>query len=175
MLLHHLHAETLTLNLVGLTDHELTAPQVDDTSHAGEEQEQNPAVTEQRRRDGQLQRSLVLAHRAVFVEHPHMQDIAAMMQRHIGDVRIGLLGLDPTVAETLEHIDEARGIMHLALVGGQLDGELVLVIAQGQLAAFVQGLRQDDAPVELVTNAYLLAEELQTTEDRRLGIADVRQ
>ena len=62
--------------------------------------------------------------------------------------------------------------MHLTLVGGQLDGELTLVIAQHQFLANIQVFIQNHATIVGLANTQLLSEEFQTTEDRRLVIID---
>ena len=97
-----------------------------------------------------------------------------MLERHISNIGIVLLRLDPLVAETLQHVDEAGGIMHLTLVSGQLDSELVLVIAQGEFTTNIKGLFHDHPTFILLTDAHLMAEEFQTTENRFLLVADIR-
>ena len=173
LFLHHLHTQALTLQLVSLALHEPTTPEVDASSHTAEEEQQDPTVAQQRRRDRNLQDGLVLTHRTILIEHAHMQDITAMMERHIGDIGVLLLSLDPTVAEAFEHIDEARGVMDLTLIGSELDGELILVMAQDKLITLVEGLFEDDATIVLLTHAHLLSEKFQATEDRSLGIVDI--
>ena len=85
---------------------EPTAPEVDATNQQCQETNHQPTVTNQRRCDGNLQHSLIVTHRTVIIQHPHMQLITAVMERHIGDVRIHLFRLDPLVAETFQLIDE---------------------------------------------------------------------
>ena len=102
-----------------------------------------------------------------------MQDIVAMVQRHIGNVRIVLLGLNPLIAEAFELIDKARLVVHLALVGGQLDGELILVVAQDEFLADVEILLENDATIVGLANTQLLSEELQTAEDRCFVVVDI--
>ena len=95
-----------------------------------------------------------------------------MMERHVSDVRILFLGLDPTVAEAFQHIDEPRCIVNLTLIGTQLDRKLVLVVTKRELTTLVESLFEDDTTVELLANANLLSEELQATEDGLLRIVD---
>ena len=102
-----------------------------------------------------------------------MQDIVAMVQRHIGNVRIVLLGLDPLIAEAFELIDKTRLVVHLALVGGQLDGELTLVMAQDEFLAHVEVLLENHTSIVSLANAQLLSEELQTAEDRCFVVVDI--
>ena len=64
--------------------------------------------------------------------------------------------------------------MYLTLVGGQLDGELVVIVSQHQLIQLVQCLLKDHTTFVFLANAHLLSEEFQTTEDRTLVIIDVR-
>ena len=63
--------------------------------------------------------------------------------------------------------------MHLTLVGSQLNGKLVLVIAQRQVAAIRQGFLQNHTSVELIAYAHLLSEQLQSAENGLLSIVYV--
>ena len=62
--------------------------------------------------------------------------------------------------------------MHLALIGGQLDGELILVIAQDQLLAHVEILLENHTSVVSLANAQLVTEEFQATEERCFVVVD---
>ena len=98
-----------------------------------------------------------------------------MLERHIGDVGVVLLRRDPLVAEALQLIDKAGGIVHLTFIGSHLDGELVLVIAQREFGVDIQGLFEDHTAFVLLSYAHLLSEEFQTTEDGFLLVTHIRQ
>ena len=72
---------------------ESATPEVDAQAHCQQEGYHQPAITKQWRCYGDLQHCLILTHRAVLIQHPHMEGITAMMKRHISDIRIHLLGL----------------------------------------------------------------------------------
>ena len=173
LFLHDLHTQIVALGLLGLLFQEHAAPQEDAKSHKAQEDNHNPAVTQQWRGDGDIECCLVFTHCSVLVHHAHMEHIVTMFQRHISNVRIVLLGLNPLIAETLKHIYKSRCIMHLALVGGQLYGKLVLIVAKYQFLACVQVFVHNHTSIVLFADAKLLSEELQSTEDRRLGIVDI--
>ena len=97
-----------------------------------------------------------------------------MVQRGIGDVGIVLFGLHPLVAEALQLIDEARGVTHLTLVGGKLDGKLVIVVAQHEFIQLIQRLLKDHATLVFLSDTQLLSEEFQTTEDGALIVIGIR-
>ena len=107
LLLHHLHTQIVALGLLGLALKEHTAPQEDAQANEAQEDDHNPTVAEQRRSDGDIEHSLVLTDGSILVEHANMEHITAMMQRHIGDIRIIGLGGYPLIAKALELIDKA--------------------------------------------------------------------
>ena len=170
LFLHHLHAQIVALGLIGLLLEEALTPQVDSESYDAQEDDHDPAVTQQWRSDGDIENCLVLTHCSILVEHAYMQHIVAMMERHVGDVRIVLLGGNPLIAESLKLVDEARVVMYLTLVGGQLDGELTLVMAEHKFMAYIKILFKNDTTIVLLANAHLLSEQLESAEDRSLVI-----
>ena len=62
--------------------------------------------------------------------------------------------------------------MHLALIGGQLDGKLTLVVSQYQFVAAVEVFFEDDTAIIGIANAHLLTEQLQTAEERCLVVVN---
>ena len=170
LLLHHFHAQIVALGLVRLLLEEALTPQVDSESYDAQEDDHDPAVTQQWWCDGDIENSLVLTHCSILVEHAYMQHIVAMMERHVGDVRIVLLGGNPLIAESLKLVDEARVVMYLTLVGGQLDGELTLVMAEHKFMAYIKILFKNDTTIVLLAYTHLLSEQLESTEDRSLVI-----
>ena len=64
--------------------------------------------------------------------------------------------------------------MGLSLIRSQLDGELVLVRAQGKLTTGIEGLVEDDMPFILTPHFDKLSEEFQAAEDRLFLTAAIR-
>ena len=63
--------------------------------------------------------------------------------------------------------------MHLTLVGSQLNGKLVLVIAQRQFLEFVECFLEDDTSFISLADTQFLTEELQSAEDGFFCIIDI--
>ena len=80
LFLHHLHAQVVAFGFLGLALQEDAAPDEHAQEYDAQEDDHNPTVAQQRRGDGNLEGSLVLAHGTILVEHAHMQDIVAMVQ-----------------------------------------------------------------------------------------------
>ena len=107
LLLHHLHTQIVALGLLGLLLKEHTAPQEDAQGNNTQEDDHNPTVAKQWRSDGDIEHCLILTDGSILIEHADMEHIVAMMQRHIGDVRVVGLGGYPLIAEALELVDKA--------------------------------------------------------------------
>ena len=153
----NIHAALLML-------HEPLTPQEGSTGNDEHVEQYHPACTPQRWTDGDFERRLFFAKRAVVVQHPDTEGIVACTKRVIGDVRILFRCPDPVVIETFQHIDETLAVIDDSRITGQLDGKLV-VEAQRQLAAHVEGLVQYDTSVNLLPYRHVFIENLKTTED----------
>ena len=75
-----LTAQLLKLHTLLLAFHEAFTPEPHTYTNDEQEGEQQPTVTQQRRRDRNLQGSLVLSHRTVVIQHTYMEHITAVME-----------------------------------------------------------------------------------------------
>ena len=75
-----LTAQLLKLHTLLLAFHEAFTPEPHTYTNDKQEGEQQPTVTQQRRRDRNLQGSLVLSHRTIVIQHTHMEHITAVME-----------------------------------------------------------------------------------------------
>ena len=106
-----------------------------------------------------IKTTLHLAHRTIVLQHTDTERITARRQRHIGNVGIGSCGLDPFVVEALQLVHETGSIVDAAIIGGHVDGELVLFILQTDATLHVKRLLENHTAVVFFSDLNLLVEE----------------
>ena len=87
------------------------------TSYQKHVEQYHPTCAIERRQDGNLQLTLLLAQRTVAIEDTYTEGIGTGSKGVIGDVRVQRRGAHPVLVEALQLIGKALTVVHDHFIG----------------------------------------------------------
>ena len=158
-----LHSLTFEQHLLSVE--RTLAVEIDSPTSQEDIHHQCPNGEIERRIDINFQLTDVVTHRTIAIHHLHLQGVRT--RREIGKryLRTTRGCHHPLVGDSLHAIEEAVARRHGDIARRQLDGEGIVLIAQVELSARLQGTLQYDPTFILLACHQRMVEEHETTEE----------
>ena len=158
------HASALKLQALAL--HHPAAIEIECTAKKQDIDDKRPDREIERRRHVDLQFADLIIHRAIAIHHLHLQGIAARRKIGEGNLRTTHRSEEPLIAYSLHAIEETATCRNRHLAGSQLDGEGMILVAQGNFTAGIQRLLHHYPALVLLACRKGMVEEHQSAEER---------